>query len=482
MNLNHLLTAESVEEFRRLTQEAQAAGPGLFAEYSRDREQEVASSPILRRWIRALEDGGLDEAAGADLWAEMIGRGFVELPAGPPTHADTANFEFRVISPKVLDAYRDTAAPRLQYALTEVRVCARREPLASPRVVVPAGWRDAVVVDTELFEIPPNVSPDNVDDREKIHLIYLAAMEGDRFVYRPLYIGVGTGEAYGVGPSRRTTQGRSRFYRYDVKDNFHLEYVTQTELREWEERDVRRLPDVTRIGDDQARLLLGKGAADSGFMSLSDPTLAEAYTDEMEWPVSRAIFREILLEKKRDDLQTDRPSTSFAADDPGAVLRHAWRVYGNYYVAWLHPERLSAREGLDHYYRELPRFRRDEYAIYRFRAELFGIAAGDAAAEELTIPNVLWNPERRRRLEEDHPAALRQIEAWARRQIILDLYHYGNHAEVRLRTAIALWERLKRGGAWDELLRATYRGRLFEVTLSRDRVCAASATRTEQAG
>ncbi len=137
-------------------------------------------------------------------------------------------FVCRIISPKVFDAIRIGDGPRSDYAFTTVKVCMRRD--AVPKSLeVPPRWRVPALVDTELFELPAAVSEDLFDDLEKIHVVYLAATESGRFVCKPVYIGIGTGEAYGTGPRKRTTRGRFRLYRYDVKDNFHLEYIRLTE-------------------------------------------------------------------------------------------------------------------------------------------------------------------------------------------------------------------------------------------------------------
>jgi enamine deaminase RidA (YjgF/YER057c/UK114 family) len=107
------------------------------------------------------------------------------------------------------------------------------------------------------------------------HLIYLAGTKDGRFVCKPVYIGVGTGEAYGTGPRRRTSRGRFRFYRYDVKGNFQLEYVRLTEGRQYEAENVRRVASIPTVGHTRAPMLLVRGAADTAFLSLSDPNIAE---------------------------------------------------------------------------------------------------------------------------------------------------------------------------------------------------------------
>ena len=440
----------------------------------RDREAQLQDSPELVRWIKSLEEGTLASAAAPDLWSALVDQGFVICPAARAVRGHDVVYRFELISPKVLDAFRENEEARAGYAFTTVQVCLRKEKAVPQGVVVPEDWRDTALVNTELFELPPGVTPDNMDDREKIHLIYLAGLLNGGFVCKPVYIGVGTEEAYGVGPRGRQTQGRFRFYRYDVKDNFHLEYVSRRDRAPRPVQDARELPEVTSITPERATLLLGRGEADGGFMCLSDPKIAEGY---MIWlsrnPKNRLVLQEVILEKVRDDLRTDRPTTPFTADDVAAVLDHAWNVHRFFFVAWQHPRRLSDQEGLDLYYRELPAFRRGEYEIYRFRPELFGMAPGPEA-DALTIPKVLWTADLRGRLEAVVPGAATWVEQWLKREVIEDLYSYGNHPELRLCTAIALWQRLSDSGLWGEAVEAAYRGRLFEVDCLPERVCSQS--------
>ncbi len=471
MRVDDLFTDDSIRAFQQRTADAAVPGRMTFGEYMRDREAQLQASPELVQWITSLEEGTLASAAAPELWSALVAQGFVICPTARAVRGHDAVFTFEVISPKVLDVFRENDEARAGYAFTKVQVCLRKENAVPPGVVVPEGWRDAALVNTELFELPPGVTPDNLDDREKIHLIYLAGLLKGGFVYKPVYIGVGTGEAYGVGPRSRQTQGRSRFYRYDVKDNFHLEYVSRRDRSPRPVQDARELPAVTSITAECATLLLGRGAADGGFMCLSDPKIAEGY---MIWlsrnPKNRLVFREVILEKVRDDLRTGRPTTPFTADDVAAVLDHAWNVHRFFFVAWQHPRRLSDQEGLDLYYRELPAFRRGEYEIYRFRPALFGMAPG-TAADALTIPKVLWTQDLRERLEAAMPGAAGRVQRWLKQEVVEDLYSYGNHPELRLCTAIALWQRLSDSGLWGEAVEAAYRERLFGVVFSPERLC-----------
>jgi hypothetical protein len=180
-------------------------------------------------------------------------------------YPDRAVIDVRIISPKVLDAVRTASGPASEYAFTTVRVCQRRQPVPAG-LDVPSDLADPAIIDTELFELPHAVTDDLFDDREKMHVVYLAGMRDGQFVATPIYIGVGTGEAYGTG--------RFRQYRYDVKDNDHLEHIRLTQGPDEERENVRSHPPVPAIGDSEATLLLTRGANDCSFMSISDPQVA----------------------------------------------------------------------------------------------------------------------------------------------------------------------------------------------------------------
>ncbi len=473
MRVEDLFTEASIQAFRQRTLDAAETAGTPFGEYVRDREAQLQDSPELVNWITSLEEGTLSSAAVPALWSALFEQGFVIGPTERAHRGNDAVFQFQVISPKVLDAFRENGVAEAGYAFTTVQVCLRRENVVSKEVAVPDGWQDTAIINTELFELPSGVTPDNMDDREKIHLIYLAGLHNGRFVCKPIYIGVGTGEAYGVGPRSRESGGRFRFYRYDVKDKFRLEYIRRRDMSPERVSDASALPDVTSITADRATLLLGRGAADGGYMCLSDPKIAEGY---LIWlsrnPKNRLVFQEATLEKVRDDLRTGRPTTPFAPDDVSAVLEHAWMVHRLFFVAWQHPSRLSGREGLDLYYHELPAFRRDEYEILRFKPELLGITAGPEA-DALTIPNVLWTGDLRSRLEASLTGAAAWLEQWLKREVAEDMYSFGNHPELRLCTAIALWQRMCDSGLWAEAVEAAYRDRLFEVHFSAENLCSA---------
>ena len=478
MKVEDLFTAESIEEFRRLTEDAAEAGHALMEQYRTDRNAELAvlsentnagmvTSSDLKSWIAVFEDGGLAGAASPGLWSGLIEQGFIICRTETCPYPDNGVFEVEMISPKVFDGYRRDKQLTSQYAFTKVQVCLRRRNEVPKDVQIPAGWRGVALVDTELFELPPDVASDNFDDREKIHVIYLAGQENGHFVCQPIYIGIGTGEAYGVGTRSRSTTGRSRFYRYDIQDNFHLEYIRYTAGARFEVEDAKSLPDCTKIGEASATLLLGAEADYGGMMCLSDPNIAEGYA---EWihlhPENHLVFQEVTLEKVRVDLRKEKAGTPFPPEDVLAVLDFACRIHRLFFVAWQHPLRLSEKEGLDLYFPGLPAFRRREYEIYRFHPELFDIGPHNSESDALTIPKVLWSDDLRGRLESKQPGAARFLEKWLQRQVVEDLYAYGNHPEVRLCAAMALWARLSGSGLWGTAVEATYRSRLFEVRFS----------------
>ncbi|MFO0954182.1 MAG: hypothetical protein U0835_24105 [Isosphaeraceae bacterium] len=476
MDDGELFTPETRTEFLRRTAEATGPGQQLLAQYREDREAQIDQAPDLQTWIDALEDCDLVAATDAGLWLRMAAQGFIEVPTPRTPYPDRGVFVVRIISPRVFDAFRsgDGPGPRSDYAFTTVRICLRRDPVPD-RLAVPPGWSNPALVDTELFEEPPDVTEDMFDDLEKIHVIYLAATEDGRFVCRPVYIGVGTGEAYGTGPRRRTTRGRFRLYRYDAKDNFQLEFIRSSVGRDEEKDNVRTLPPIPLIGETRATLLLAKSAVDRGFMSLSDPEVARWHTvwlrDHRE---NRIVYREITLEKVHDDLRAGEATTPFAADDVAAALAHAWNIQRWYYIAWQHPQRLGEAEGIDLYYDLLPAFRREEYEIYRFQPSIFGLSSDDPAAAALTVPRILRSPDLRRQLEAARPGAVARLDRWLQQQVMRDLYAYGNHPEFRLCTAIALWHRLAATGQWDAAVELAYRNRLFEVELGFNCMCVAS--------
>lgn len=262
-----------------------------------------------------------------------------------------------------------------------------------------------------------------------------------------------------------------------MKDNFQVEYIRLTMGRDEEIENVRALPRIPPIGETRATLLLAKGADDSSFMSLSDPEVARWHTVWLQdHPENRIVYREITLEKMHDDLRSGRATTPFAADDVVAVLTHAWNVQRWYYVAWQHPRCLSEAEGIDLYYDLLPAFRREEYEIRRFQPEIFDLSLDDGAAADFTIPRVLRSPELRRQLEASNPGAVVWLDQWMQQEVIRDLYAYGNHPELRLCTAIALWRRLAACGQWDAAVESAYRNRLFQMNLSEESVCAGPAS------
>jgi hypothetical protein len=75
-------------------------------------------------------------------------------------------FVVRIISPKVFDAFRTGSGPRSDYAFTTVKVCLRRDPVPDT-LAVPPGWSNPALIDTEFFELPPDVSEEMFDDLVK---------------------------------------------------------------------------------------------------------------------------------------------------------------------------------------------------------------------------------------------------------------------------------------------------------------------------
>ena len=84
----------------------------------------------------------------------------------------------------------------------------------------------------------------------------------------------------------------------------------------------------------------------------------------------------------------------------------------------------------------------------------------------------MTNPDLRCRLEQRVPGAVKKLEEWLCEELVKDLYHFGNHPELRLRSAIALWKRLADTGLWDRMVEATYLNKLYKISLGADAICA----------
>lgn len=471
MTIQDIFTEESVEQFNNLSKEAVENGKQLMDDYRDDHI--VESKQIsLSDWISALENGNLEQATCCNLWSRLAEDGYIETATNQAIHSNNCVFQFRIISPKIFDAFREKNVLEANYAYETLRVCFRRE-TSLRNVIVPEGWQEPILIDTEVFEVPhatTSVSNDEqeiLDDMEKIHVVYLAGSKNGQFISMPVYIGVGTGEAYGTGPAIRDTVGRFRFYRYDAKDNHHLEFINVVEGLESKQVNVDCVPSIPCIGKGTSRqLLLGRGNGDSGFMCLSDPIVADAQADFFKTRcLQEHITKLIKLEKVHEELDlSKKPSTPFSPNDVRSVLAYAWQVYRWFYVAWLHPYQLTSLECWQIYYKQLPRWRREQYEIYRVRSELVDVTSNNVE-EPLTIAAILASQDLRGRLEKNAPNAVQKLEEWIRNQLVKDLYHFGNHPELRLCNAIALWHRLADTGHWDQLVKATYQERLYEMQL-----------------
>lgn len=140
----------------------------------------------------------------------------------------------------------------------------------------------------------------------------------------PIYIGLGTGEPYGRGPSKRKGRGRFRFYRYDIKDNFQLEYIRVNELQPHELRNVQDIPFETKIESDRATLVLGASVPNRARICLSDPNYRRRFQRWLaENPVNYMAFQQVELAQVHYDLRTQCPDIGFARDDVNAVLEYA---------------------------------------------------------------------------------------------------------------------------------------------------------------
>jgi hypothetical protein len=469
LTVHDLLTAESLASFNAAKITAAGNAPALFAQFENERSTYLAAYPELARWNNAIVNFDFTTASDAELLASLVDDGFLAIDNDPTEQQvpDSAVFRFKLIAPKIVDAFMTGAGMKVDYAYNSLHVCFRRAAIPAT-VIVPTGWRDTVLIDCEIFELPYRVAPDNFDDREKIHVYYLAGMLGDQFRAEPVYIGIGTGEAYGPGPTRRSSNGRFRFYRYDIKDNFHFEHIADRVIREWTQENVHEVPAGSKIEDDQARILLGRSVSDSSFMCLADPQVCESYK---EWiarnPHNRLVFRLLEMRKKHENIaprSCDLPAPEGRLD---AALTLAEELHRYFFIAWQHPSRLTDAEGLKLYYKELPEFRRVQYEIYRVKPEFLGETA---PSDGLAIPEVLFDDGRRAVVDRLAPGSVQKFDAWLKSQLVLDLYHYGNHPELRLCSALVFMRLLRSKGLWAEAIRATYDRRLNYLDLSVERL------------
>ena len=125
-------------------------------------------------------------------------------------YPDHGTFWIRIISSRIFDAFYTEDGAKASYAYTTLKVCLRRTPI-SGSLEIPPGWKDVELIDTEFFELPHGTTlqtePKTLDDMEKVHVVYIAGVNDGKFVCKPVYIGIGTGEAYGVGPCASRHEG-----------------------------------------------------------------------------------------------------------------------------------------------------------------------------------------------------------------------------------------------------------------------------------
>ena len=471
MTLRDLMTPESLAAFDQLRSESMPDGSAMMAGYRQLRQEMVDTYPALAQWVELMENFRFEEARNPQLLQSLHEDGFIRC--SPQSQRETSLVvDYEIISPRILDASRESGKPATEFNYTTAKFCCRCDelPVGSPL----GRERDSPrLIDCEVFEIPMRATSDSFDDREKIHVVYLASLQDGKLEVLPVYIGIGTGEAFGTGPQRHPGVGRFRFFRYDAKDNMHCEFITCAQVRDWDASDVVSIPNVTAISEKVATLLLGRSSGDASFMCLSDPQVERHHSAWLsDNPQNHMEFQEVRLEKHRQTLPASSPQFPEIATDLGAVLFHAEDVYRHFVVAWMHPERLATGDALRIYYRQLPAFRRQQYEVYRFRQDVFESSPTDPDA--LTIPRVLMDEDLRAQV---HPAAIEMLEEWLRPQILSDLYGYGNHPELRLCIGLQACRLLMRSGIWMDAVRGAYRGRLFEVDISiqrllRDQACA----------
>ncbi len=461
MGLYDLLTSESVSAFRTAELIRFSTAEDVLTQYTALRDEHVKEYESLAVWSAAIENFDFAVASDPTVLASLARDDFFCEDDSPSSIGpDDAVFRFKLIAPRIVDAFETSGDMAVNYAFNSlhVRFCRSEVPRGLP---IPKDWEQTTLVNCEIFELPYGVADDIFDDREKIHVYYLVGLRRNEFRAEPVYIGIGTGEAYGRGPASRTTRGRFRFYRYDIKDNYHFEYIAAKSLREWEQHNVSEIPSGTQIGEDTARLLLVRGPAETGFVCLADPVVADGYR---EWikdnPQNDFVFRLIELRKVHEDLSPcccEPPKPGARLD---AALELAQDIHRYFFTAWQHPYLLTATESLRSYFQELPHFRRSQYEVYRLKPSIFGPGA---QSDGVSIPTALFSPSHRAAIQAAAPDAMRQLEDWFNRQVVRDLYSFGNHPELRLCSALVLARLLISSGFWAKSIKATFNRRLHHV-------------------
>ncbi len=306
MNLDGFITAESRARYKQLRDEYVQKYDPMLHTYHKDYTATIQAFPSLRTWLRSLDDCNWQVAADIALWKQLAADGFLMKQDTPTEDVGPTNAKHRMqlVNPRVLDVFHAHQGRSVNYAFNEMRVCVRKNTTIPPTVKVPAAWTDVCIIDTEIFDLPPEFVGDLFDDREKIHVIYLVGREGDAVRHKAIYIGISSGEPYGAGPRKRESSGRFRFYRFDVKDKWQCEYIKLTIGPEWAQQDVTTLPDHTNLGENEATLLYGRSFADASHVCLSDPLIRPVWEGWIAaHPHNHLVFRTVTVERMHEELK-----------------------------------------------------------------------------------------------------------------------------------------------------------------------------------
>ena len=463
MKFNDIVTPESITAYDALSEAENAIAVRLMDKYKSEWEEMRKTYPDLEKWKMLLENFQFDQATEPMLLQSLRQSGFIMADERITRQTTTIVAQYKFVSPRYLDADRKDGTLKLTTAYTTLKFCIRTKALPCKPKINTVGMTNPSIIDCEVFEIPFEFTDDMFDDREKIHVVYLAGMKDDRFSLTPIYVGIGTGEAFGTGPQHRQGKGRFRFFRYDAYQNMQCEFIHFEVLSAYPKTNVKSIPGTTKITPSKADLLDGRATGEQSYLCLSDPKMAEGFQDFLtKTPENNIQFRELRLSKKTQTLPCQHPKFPIPSENIDSILTLAKNCYRYFCAAWMHPARLSANDAIALYYRQLPEYRRQQYEVYQVRPEHFG-----ETGLGKSIPEVLTNPTLRDRLS----APIRRcLERWFRRQLVGDLYAYGNHPELRLCLGLILCRLLFRSGIWPEAVRAAYDGKLYSVDFSLDRL------------
>ena len=127
--MRELLTTESVDAFRAATSVAAEDGQPLLFQYDQERASHLDGFPNLQRWKQAIENFDFPTASDPTLLAAIARNGFLVVDNQPADlRPDSAMFRFKLIAPKIVDAFLVDGKFKVDYAYNSLYVCSASRP------------------------------------------------------------------------------------------------------------------------------------------------------------------------------------------------------------------------------------------------------------------------------------------------------------------------------------------------------------------